>query len=64
MDDSPLVSPIIKEYCAKFDVENVLNSAINEVMQKLPPDPFSLFCTILKKVIIYFSLFNKSNKIA
>jgi hypothetical protein len=52
MEDSPLVSPIIKEYCAKFEIENVLNSAINEVMLKMPPDPFSLFCTILKKVII------------
>ena len=49
MDDSPLISPIIKEYCAKFDVENILNSAINEVMLKRPSDPYSLFCNILKK---------------
>ncbi len=49
MDDSPLISPIIKEYCAKFDVENILNSAINEVILKRPSDPYSLFCNILKK---------------
>ena len=57
MEDSPLVSPIIKEYCAKFNIENVLNSAINEVMLKMPPDPFSLFCNILKKVIQYKLLY-------
>ncbi len=50
MEDSPLVSPIIKEYCAKFNIENVLNSAINEVMTKLPSDPYSLLCNYLKKV--------------
>ena len=57
MEDSSLVSPIIKEYCAKFNIENVLNSAINEVMLKMPPDPFSLFCNILKKVIQYKLLY-------
>jgi hypothetical protein len=50
MEDSPIVSPIIKEYCAKFNIENVLNSAINEVMTKLPSDPYSLLCNYLKKV--------------
>ena len=53
MEDSPLVSPIIKEYVAKFNIENVLNSAINELMLKMPSDPFSFFCNILKKVIQY-----------
>ena len=49
MEDSPLVSPIIKEYCAKFSIEKILNSAINEVMTKLPSDPYSLLSTFLKK---------------
>ena len=51
MDDSPLVPPIIKEYCAKFNIENILNEAINEVMTKMPSDPYSLLCSVLKKVI-------------
>ena len=46
MEDSPLISPIIKEYCAKFDIENIMNSAINEVMLKMPSDPYSFFCNI------------------
>jgi hypothetical protein len=54
MEDSPLVSPIIKEYCAKFNIENILNSAINEVMNKMPSDPYSLLCNFLKKVKINF----------
>ena len=49
MEDSPLVSPIIKEYCAKFNIEKVMNSAINEIMSKMPSDPYSLLCTFLKK---------------
>ena len=49
MEDSPLVSPIIKEYCAKFNIEKVMNSAINEIMLKMPSDPYSLLCTFLKK---------------
>jgi len=50
MEDSPLVSPIIKEYCAKYNIENILNDAINEVLIKCPTDPFSLLCGFLKKV--------------
>ena len=49
MEDSPLVSPIIKEYCAKFSIEKILNSAINEVLTQLPSDPYSLLSTFLKK---------------
>ena len=52
MEDSPLVSPNIKEYCAKFNIENILNDAINEVLTKFPTDPFSLLCSYLKKVRI------------
>ena len=50
MEDSPLVSPNIKEYCAKFNIENILNEAVNEVLTKFPSDPFSLICGYLKKV--------------
>ena len=59
MEDSPLVSPIIKEYCAKFNIENILNSAINEVMNKMPSDPYSLLCNFLKKVKNKFLIFKK-----
>ena len=51
MEDSPLVSPIIKEYCAKFNIEDILNEAINEVMNTMPSDPYSFLCNALKKVI-------------
>ena len=50
MEDSPLVSPNIKEYCAKFNLENILNEAINEILTKFPTDPFSLLCSYLKNV--------------
>ena len=49
MEDSPLVSPIIKEYCAKFNIEKIMNSAINEIMTKMPSDPYSFLFTFLKK---------------
>ena len=58
MEDSPLVSPIIKEYCAKFNIENILNSAINEVMTKMPSDPYSLICNFLKKVKNIINIYN------
>lgn len=50
MEDSPLVSPAIKEYCAKFNIEKILNDTINEVLSKFPSDPYSLICSYLKKV--------------
>ena len=50
MEDSPLVSPNIKEYCAKFNIEIIINEAINEVLTKFPTDPYSLLCSYLKKV--------------
>ena len=56
MEDSPLVSPIIKEYCAKFNIENILNAEINEVMTTMPSDPYSLLCNFLKKVILLIKL--------
>lgn len=63
MEDSPLVSPNIKEYCAKFNIENILNEAINEVLTKFPTDPFSLLCGYLKKVrkrIIYIKKYHST----
>ena len=36
MQDSHLISPNIKEYCAKFNIENILNDAINEILTKYP----------------------------
>ena len=50
MEDSPLVSPNINEYCAKFNIDNILNEAINEVLTKFPTDPYSLLCSCLKQV--------------
>lgn len=50
MEDSPLVSPNIKEYCAKFDIEKILNNVINEILTKFPSDPYSLICSSLKNV--------------
>ena len=49
MEDSPLVSPVIKEYCVKFNIEKIMNSAINEIMTKMPSDPYSYLFTFLKK---------------
>lgn len=63
MEDSPLVSPNIKDYCAKFNLENILNDAINETLTTLPSDPFSLICSYLKKVTkIIFYIIKHLNK--
>ena len=49
MEDSPLISPFIKEYCGKFNMESVLNDIINEAMLSLPSDPFSFLCGKFKE---------------
>lgn len=53
MEDSHLISPNIKEYCAKFNIENILNDAINEILTKYPQDPYSLLYNHFKKVRSY-----------
>lgn len=50
MDDSPLISPSIKEYASKHKIESVLNDMIQQVLTQLPPDPYSLMCSIIKDV--------------
>lgn len=55
MDDSPLVSPMIKDYCTKYNVEEILNNTIQSVLTNLPSDPYSLMCSLLKEVMIIFS---------
>lgn len=50
MEDSYLISKEIKDYCAKHDIENLLNKTINTLLTTLPPDPFSSICQFLKEV--------------
>ena len=50
MDDSPLISPSIKEYASKHKIESVLNDMIQQVLTRLPSDPYSLMCSIIKDV--------------
>ena len=51
MDDSPLISPIIKEYASKHKIEAVLNDMIQNVLTELPADPYSLMCSLIQEVI-------------
>lgn len=51
MNESELVSPIIKEYISKFDLEEVLNEVINDVMIMMPEDPFASLSKLLNEVI-------------
>lgn len=50
MEDSPMISPTIKEYASKFKIEKVLNNMINEILTTLPEEPFSEMSTIIKEV--------------
>lgn len=52
MDDSPLVSPLIKEYCTQHNIEEILNNTIQSVLTTLPSDPYSLMCSLLKEVCL------------
>ena len=51
MDDSPLISPIIKEYTSKHKFEAILNDMIQKVLTELPADPYSLMCSLIQEVI-------------
>ena len=51
MDDSPLISPTIKEYASKHKIEGVLNDMIQKVLTQLPADPYSLMCSLIQQVI-------------
>ena len=54
MDDSPLVSQEIKDYCKKNKIEETLEKAIQLILTVKPTDPFAMLCSILKEVIIIF----------
>ena len=62
MDDNPMINrksssliegselpPEIKEYIEQHKLETTLTKAFNEVMSKLPIDPYSEICSILKE---------------
>ena len=51
MDDSPLISPIIKEYTSKHKIEAILNDMNQKVLPELPADPYSLMCSLIQEVI-------------
>jgi hypothetical protein len=55
MDDSPLVSQEIKDYCKKNKIEETLEKAIQLILTVKPTDPFAMLCSILKEVIIIFT---------
>lgn len=50
MEDSPLISPKVKEYCIKYNIESTLNEALNEALTTLPQDPYSFLCGKFKEV--------------
>jgi hypothetical protein len=56
MDDSPLVSQEIKDYCKKNKIEETLEKAIQLILTVKPTDPFAMMCSILKEVIIFMIL--------
>jgi hypothetical protein len=53
MEDNMIVTPAVKEYISKFNIETVLNKMVNDILIKLPDDPFSEMCTIINEVRIY-----------
>ena len=50
MEDSPLISPHVKEYCCKFNLESVINQALNDALKTFPKDPISFLCGKFKQV--------------
>ena len=50
MDESPLVSKEIKDYCKNNKIEDVLNQTMQVVLTSLPADPFSVMSALLKEV--------------
>ena len=50
MDESPLVSKEIKDYCKNNKIEDVLNQTMQVVLTSLSADPFSVMCALLKEV--------------
>ena len=50
MDESPLVSKEIKDYCKNNKIEDVLNQTMQVLLTSLPAHPFSVMCTLLKEV--------------
>lgn len=53
MDESPLVSKEIKDYCKNNKIEDVLNQTMQVVLTSLPADPFSVMCALLKEVFSF-----------
>lgn len=49
MDDNLLVSSKIKNYLKEHELENTLDHALNEVLNKTPKDPYGLMVEIIKK---------------
>ncbi|MCQ2819883.1 MAG: hypothetical protein MJ252_21675 [archaeon] len=47
--NSDIKTEEVKEYLNNFELESVLNEAVNKVLLELPPDPFSAICSIAKK---------------
>jgi len=45
-----MISPTIKEYASKFQIEKVLNNMINEILTTLPEEPFSEMSAFVKEV--------------
>ena len=50
MEDSPMISPTIKEYASKYKIEKVLNNMINDILTTLPEEPFSEMSSMIKEV--------------
>jgi hypothetical protein len=51
MNESAIVSPLIREYVTKHKIEEILNEAINKVLRELPDDPFSQLSSFVLSVL-------------
>jgi uncharacterized protein YegL len=54
MTDHPLVSYELRQYIQKNQIEELLNTGLNLVMETLPSDPYSTMAATLIKVIYLY----------
>ena len=52
MVDHPLVADDLRQYIQRHKIEETLNHGLNEVLEKLPQDPFSELAACLMDVSV------------